>query len=139
MKRLIITTILTLACTSISFSSVFSEDSESTSIKTPIYTYERNTSYYPSESEYDKAYIQKLEEFRNNTGYYNPANGSYEKSSSTHSFGGNALGFGATHTETNQPNTTSAAEEALHTWERTEPFRQLNRQFDSSSSGKGAQ
>lgn len=110
-------------------------ESSSFTVQTPVYSYTSNTTYSTSQQHYDQAYQERRQDLMAGRNFYNDRDGPYTSTTSTHTVGLSGGGVGASYSTTSSPTNRSAAEEALHMYERTQPVRDLQRQIHGSGSG----
>jgi len=96
-------------------------------VQTPVYSFQRETTYSPSYSSYQQAYDQRMQGLRSGWGgaYVNPRNDPYRQTQDLHTYGLSYRGYGVSGSTRTPVAARSASEEALHTWSRTENLRML--------------
>ena len=95
-------------------------------INTPVYSYSQSTTYPGGQAQFDAAYSARVRDLNAGRNFYNDVNGQTRSTSSTHTYGGTWAGFGASHSTTSVPVTRSAAEDALHMYNRTAHLRRIS-------------
>jgi len=104
----------------------FAQTSTRIGVTTPVYSFERQTSYSSSQAQFDRAYESRIRDLNAGRNFYNDRSGQVRTTTDTHTIGGSVMGFGASHSVTGQPSSRSAAENALHTYDRTAHLRALS-------------
>lgn len=110
----------------------FAQTSTRTGISTPVYSVERTTTYSSNQRNFDNATNARVRDLNAGRNFYNDRQAEVRTTVDTHIVGGSFMGFGASHSRTGEATQRSAAEAALHTYERTAHLRDLSRRAGNS-------